>query len=324
MRIFVTGATGFIGHHLVRLLLERGHDVQALVRPSCPQQERLHKAAGRTYGDLSNPGALRAGCQRADAVVHCAALVGITDRESQYRQTNVDGTLNLLRAASRAGVPRIVHLSSGSVLGPTGHEPANEHSPLDPRNSYARSKAEAERRAWAMATRYRLPLAIVRPSWVYGPGDSRGLVLFRAVKRGLPMPWKSRVSLHPVHVDDFNEGIISCLEAFPGPVGRTYHLAGATPVAIRTIIRTIAGALGVKPPPHLPAGPLGLLATLADMAGAALELELPINRRRLAFFTFPNAFSIENAIRDFQYHPSRDLADGFRSTAGWYIQRGLL
>jgi len=324
MKVFVTGATGFIGSHLVQLLLERGHEVRALVRPGAVIHNPVVEQAEAIIADLGDNEALAKGCTGVDAVVHCAAQVGVTDREKDIHRINVDGTLNLIRAAADANVSRVIHLSSCGVLGPVTVELADSNTPLNPRNSYARSKAEIEAKAAETASALNLPLAIVRPPWTYGPGDLRTLGLFRAIQKGWPLPWKTDVRTHPVHVRDFTRGILACLEAFPGPAGRLYILAGPCPLTVEELVSRMAEAMGCKPPLHVSPSLMVGAATVADTVGDLFNLVLPLTRRRLHFFTYANAFSIEEARRDFGYDPTEDLQAGLEETVVYYRAKGLL
>jgi len=324
MKIMVTGATGFIGSHLVQMLLAEGHSVRALVRPKGVIHNPVVDGAEPITGDLADTEALARGCAGMDAVVHCAAQVGVTDREDDIHRINVDGTLNLLHAAADAGVSRMIHLSSCGVLGPVTVELADSQTPVNPGNAYARSKVEIEERAREAAAERGLPLAIVRPPWTYGPGDLRTLGLFRAIHKGWPLPWKTEVRTHPVHVRDFNRGVIACLEAFPLPAGRTYILAGPGPLTVGELVSRMAQAMGCKPPMHVSPKLMVGAATVADVVGGALHVELPLTRRRLHFFMYANAFSIEEARRDFGYDPTEDLQAGLEETVADYRAKDLL
>ncbi len=324
MKVFVTGATGFIGSHVVQLLLEQGHQVRALVRPNAVIHNPVVEQAEAVTADLADTDALGRGCAGVDAVVHCAAQVGVTDREEDIHRINVDGTLNLITAAAEANVRRMIHLSSCGVFGPVTVDLADSKTPLDPRNAYARSKAEIEKRARALSERLGLPLAIVRPPWTYGPGDLRTLGLFRAIAKGWPLPWKTTVRTHPVHVRDFCRGILACLEAFPVPAGRTYILAGPSPVSVEALVARMSDALGCKPPKHVSPRLMIGVATVADAIGERFDLTLPLTRRRLHFFTYENAFSIAEAQEDFGYLPTEDLSAGLRETVADYRAKGLL
>ena len=139
------------------------------------------------------------------------------------------------------------------------------------------------------------------------------------------MPWRgSDVSVHPVHVDDLVKGLEACLLAFPRVVGRTYHLAGPEPMPISRVIPVLAGALGVRPPPHLPRGPTVLAAKIADRISATTGVPLPITTRRLAFFLHANAFDLERERQDFGYAPDIHLEQGMQGTIAWCKGQGLL
>lgn len=327
MILFVTGASGFIGHHLVRQLSARGDEIRALIRPhtaaSMVKRMDLPRVQG-VMGHLKDQAALNAACQGADAVVHLAAQVGTTDQEADFREVNVEGTLNVLRAAHHAGIERVIVVSTASVLGDVQVELADELDPYRPANAYARSKVEAERATWEFRRETGLPVVIIRPPWVYGPGDLRSISLFRAVKARLPLPWRTYVRLHPVHVEDFTLGVRQCLDALPRVAGGTFHLAGPRPVPVAEIIETVADALGVRPPIHVSPRLLDVAATACDALNRRVGLSLPLTRRRLMFFTAGNAFSIRRAQEAFAYTPAIELGDGLRRVLAWYRAEGML
>jgi len=325
MKVLVTGASGFIGHHLIRHLLARGDRVRAAAGPDTPPDRRSRlEGLDVRAGDIREPGFCREACEDMDAVVHCAAVVGITDREQTIRSVNVDGTLRIVEAAAAAGASRVIHLSTATVVGSVEGPPVDSTAPLRPGNAYARSKADSEVRALAAAADLDLDLAVVRPPWVYGPGDLRTLGLYRMLQRRLPLPWRTDTRIQPVHVDDFCAGTLGCLDAFPTPGGHTYYLAGRAPVPMRDYIPRLAAALGVRPPRHLSLRAAMLAARAADRVGGRLDVTLPITRRRLAFFTHHNAYSIGEATRDFGYDPIIGPDEGLPSTVAWYRRENLL
>jgi nucleoside-diphosphate-sugar epimerase len=180
MRAMVTGATGFLGGHLVRSLAERGFEIMALVRPTSKVSPQLRDRAQLVEGDLRSGESLMAALADADVVFHCAALT--TNRTSWQAQleTNVRGTERLLQVALNSGTQRVVHISSIMVYGlepPPGAVAFTEASPYvqnpDKWGYYARSKAEADELALTFSRETGMPVSVMRLGILYGPGGGR-------------------------------------------------------------------------------------------------------------------------------------------------------
>jgi len=175
MRAFVTGATGFVGSHLVRALLERGDRAVCLVRDDSPRRNLEGLDVRTVVGDLRDADSLRRGIDGCDTVFHCAAdyRLYVPDPREMYA-SNVDGTRNVMQAASDCGVGRVVYTSTVGALGlRRGGEPADENCPVsvdDMVGHYKRSKFLAERVAEEWAGRG-LPVVLVNPSAPVGEQD---------------------------------------------------------------------------------------------------------------------------------------------------------
>ena len=178
-RALVTGATGFIGSHLVERLHEAGWSVVALARSSDAELE----GAEIVHGDLLDTDALTSAMGRCHVVFHCAGHKGAGPLDDAHR-VNVDGAINVVTAAAAAAVGRIVHVSSMAVHG-NGPNTVTEELPLDGRGNYAATKAEGERRARDQASASGVEFVALRPSLVYGPGaDDWVDAPMRAIGRG--------------------------------------------------------------------------------------------------------------------------------------------
>lgn len=185
MRIALTGATGYTGGHLLDALLRRGDRVAALARAGATSPHLRATGVDVVEGDLSDGAALGRLVEGADAVLHVAAVYRTAGHpDSYYHEVNVGGTERLLEAAASAGVRRFVHTSTVGVHGHVATPPADESTPFAPGDVYQQTKAEAERLALALGERRGVPVAVVRPGAIYGPGETRLLKLFRAIARG--------------------------------------------------------------------------------------------------------------------------------------------
>lgn len=249
MKIFLTGATGFIGRRVVALLAESsGHQVHCLVRDPVrlPPQDNVHPVRGSLPDDLAESAAVLPGC---DVVVHLAAQTGKAPAEEHHR-VQVDGTDRLIRAATEAAVPRFLHVSTIAVK-----YPEKKHYP------YARSKEAAELVVRGSA----LDWAILRPTIVLGPGSpvADGLASLASAPV-LPLFGGGTARMQPVHADDVALGIQALVDG--GPLGgRTIDFGGRDPVTFAEFLKRLRQELSGRSGPALPVPVSPLIATLAVM-----------------------------------------------------------
>ena len=183
--ILVTGATGFTGGHLVHRLRKLGHRVRALVRPGSNVQPLLDQGVEIVQGDLTKPEDVARAAEGVWKIFHIAAVFRTAGHpDSYYYHVNVGGTENVLEAARRHGVERVVHCSTIGVHGDVSEVPSTEESPYNPGDIYQVTKLAGERAA-RDAFAKGLRGTVVRPSSIYGPGDLRMLKLFRTVHSGI-------------------------------------------------------------------------------------------------------------------------------------------
>ena len=230
MKVFVTGATGFVTGNVTLNLLARGDQVRALVRDATRGRALERAGATAIAGDLSDAGALRRGMEGVDAVVHGAAIyeVGIAPiRRPAMYETNVLGTQRVLEAAIASGVRRVVYVSTCAIFGNTRGEVVDEtYARSGPYTSYyEETKVRAHEIALGLAERG-LPVSIAQPGGVYGPGDSSSMGgLLRSFVQGrMPLIPFPDTGLNWVHVDDVARGIVLVLDR--GKPGRSYVLGG--------------------------------------------------------------------------------------------------
>ena len=290
---FVTGAAGFIGSRVVRLLIEQGAHVRALVR-TVPVQPPVaatlaHEAVELIAGDLLAPARWRGALAGCDTVFHVAALYSARPADaSRLYEVNVNGTQAVLSNAAAAGVQRVVHTSTIGTIGrPTGDGVADETTPFNLwRNAsdYVRSKwlGEAAALLWA---RRGLPVVVVHPTAPVGTGDAKPtatgqrIVDFLAGRR----PDYPSGGLNLCPVDDVAAGHI--LAAERGTIGRRYilgHAQGNLSEAEFLALLVDASGLALPPPVERPAGRRPLSLT-ADPSRAIRELGMPQSDLRVAF-----------------------------------------
>jgi nucleoside-diphosphate-sugar epimerase len=324
--VALTGASGYTGGRLLRALLGQGHAVSALVRGTASPPELAASGATLVPGDLADAEALQRLVAGADAVVHVAAVYRTAGHsDAYYHEVNVRGTLRLLEAAAGAGVRRFVHTSTVGVHGDVREPPADETAPIEPGDIYQATKAQGEAVALRFHRERGLPVTVVRPGAIYGPGEKRLLKLFRAVARGRYAVFGSgKPFYHPVYIDDLVAGFLLALERPEAP-GEAFILAGPRYVSQDELAQLIAEATGGRVLPfHLPAWPLQLAGAACEALCVPLGLEPPLHRRRVDFWLKSRAFTTEKARRLLGYEPSVDLREGFARTAAAYRAAGWL
>jgi dihydroflavonol-4-reductase len=326
LRVLVTGATGFTGGHLARALHARGHHVVAMVRNGSAAGDLASAGIALRVGDLAKPETLLSAVQEIDVVYNIAALyrqAALPD--SVYHQVNGTAVGQLVEAAARAGVRRVVHCSTVGVHGDVEHPPANEDAPLRPGDIYQVAKLEGERIGREAAARTGIELVIARPSGIYGPADRRLLKLFRGVaRRRFVILGDGRIFYHLTYIDDLVEGFRLCGEVAVA-AGRTYILAGAEVPTLNDLTAMIAKDAGVPPPRlRLPVWPFWIAGAACEALCAPFGIEPPIYRRRVDFFTKSRAFDITRARQELGYAPQVGLPEGIHRTMTWYRNSGWM
>ena len=324
MKVLVTGATGFSGSHLTRFLREKGDDVRVLVRPESRAAAAGLSGVEVVEGDVRDADAVDAAVRGVHRVYHLAALfrqAGFPD--DVYRDVNVGGTRNVLEAAARHGVSRVVHCSTVGVLGHIANPPADETAPYNPGDVYQRTKLEGEQLALDFHRRHGLPVTVVRPAMIWGEGDRRMLKLFRGIaRRRFVIVGDGKTVFHFVHIEDLCRGFVLAGDKDVA-IGQVYIFAGAEPVRLDDLSQRIARCNGVPPPRlRVPAWPVQALGTIVESICVPLGIEPPIYRRRVDFFTKHRWFSIEKAREHLGYRPGRTLDEEIARISDWYRRHG--
>jgi nucleoside-diphosphate-sugar epimerase len=332
-RALITGGTGFIGQALARALRAHQVPVRVLVRPSSlgPKSRIIARlvelGVELTVGDVCEPASVRTAVAGASHVFHLAGQLqepGVPP--ATYQAVHVDGTRHVLEAAAQQPqAPVVVHCSTAGVVGPTGSVPVTETAPLRPSTIYELTKARGERLARRLAARHTVPLVVIRPSLVYGPGDLHLLGWFRAVARGYYfVVGNGRNLVHPIHVDDVVTGLLRCADD-QAAHGRTYQLVGQRVLEMRSMALAIADAVGRPLPPfYLPASVAQSIAALLEAAPGLSDKPLPLTRSRVSFMLEHRAYCGCQIARELRFVPAVELAQGLQQTVAWYRLQNLL
>ncbi|HZZ83788.1 MAG TPA: NAD(P)-dependent oxidoreductase [Anaeromyxobacteraceae bacterium] len=320
MKVLVTGSTGFIGQHVCRSLLARGHSVRALARNPAAAAPLAAAGAEVVKGDVCDPATLPAAVEGREAVLHLAGVVKALGRAAFF-EVNAGGTRHLADAAIAAGASRFLLVSSLAAAGPsTADRPRTEEDPPAPVSAYGESKLAAEAVLRDLA--FRLEATVVRPPIVYGPGDREVLppllAMARAgliVKAGLG---EKRYSV--VHVEDLAAGVALALERGrrlgPGGGEGVYFLDDGATYTWEEIGRAALTPLGV-------AGRVLALPEAVSWIAAAGATAFAQLRRRPAVFSLDKVREIRQlswtcasarARADLGFAPRYELAEGMRQT----------
>ncbi len=327
-KVLVTGATGYTGQVLTRKLVEQGCVVSAIARRSSNRSQLADLDIRWFEGDVFDPKVIEQATNGIEYIFHVAAAyreAKITDET--YRLVHVESTKLLANAIVQSETfRRFIHVSTVGVHGHIDQPPANESYRFAPGDIYQRTKAEAELWIREFSTTRGLPLTVVRPAAIYGPGDRRLLKLFKmSVKRFFPLFGQGAGLYHLIHVDDLTDVFITAA-LHPQALGEVFIAGNPEPSKLEDIARIVASELHNSRLRfvRLPAWPLFLAADLCEVVCKPLGIEPPLYRRRVAFFTKDRAFDTSKLRDMLSYRFSRSVEQGLRSTAAWYRQHGWL
>jgi nucleoside-diphosphate-sugar epimerase len=286
MRVLVTGSTGFIGRALVRLLLQHGYRVRCATRRPTALPEGAELAV---VGDFTERPDWQPALDGVRAVVHLAGLAhrgqGIGEAEA-YAAINVGGTVSLAEAAGRAGIERLVLLSSIAVNGDSPQRPLREEDAPRPSGAYALSKWQAEQRLVAIASRHAMAWCIVRPPLVYGAGAPGNFQrLQRAIARGWPLPLGAAAAKRSfIALDNLSAVLLRALDA-PEARNGLFLASDGEDVSTAEFVRALARHMGtnlrlIPVPPVLVKAAAACTGRAADAGKLFEPLQIDISRLR--------------------------------------------
>ncbi len=322
MRALVTGATGFVGSHLVDALLQAGWQVTALARSPAKAAALIEQGVQVVAGDLHLEPSLQQAVEGQDIVYHVAGAVAARN-EAEFLKANRDGTRNLAAAAEARGSQRFVLISSLAAGGP-----APRGAPLDgsetpsPVTAYGRSKQAAEE----VVRSSHLAWTIVRPPIVYGPRDREVLKLFRLGRAGLaPVFGTGDQELSAVHAADLATALLA-VGTSAGTVNRTYNACHPEIFTSAEFARGIGAAMGRQVRVLKIPGGMGRAVLRLTEATARVTRQTTILTVDKANEFFQPAWTGNPAplIRDSGWQPVFDLRSGLADTYQWYRQAGWL
>lgn len=340
MSILITGGTGFIGFHLVKKLSEQNEVVRCLVRNPDKADKLKELGVEIIQGDILKPETILSAMEGIKYVYHLAADPHPSSIKSydNYNKINVQGTRNILEAASVKNIKKVLLMSSIAATGPSRDgKLLTEESPLKPVTHYGTSKVEVEKLGILFSVEKNLSVVSIRPPFVYGVGDKDWLNLFRLVKHGgfikskgfkragFPLSGDHENLFDFCYVDNLISGLIKAMDS-DNTIGQVYFLSDTRPYKIKEIVNAATKTLGVEYPNNIwPKWYAWLYIHTIDLLGSIFRFE-PLFTKRDYRWSTSNYWvcSCEKAKKDFAYSPDISLADGVEKTINWGRQLNLI
>ncbi len=326
MNVLITGATGFIGGNILKYLSEEGHFCRCLVRGSSRVMGLKNRSNVEWFqGDLTRRETLTGICRGIDVVIHCAGILGRWDDtfEDLY-PVNAMGIVNLSDEMIQNKVGFVIHMSAGGVTGPVEGGRADETYCCHPKTPYEKTKYQGEKNALMLYEKYHVPLAVIRPTFTYGPADPHKLALFRTIQKGrFVLLGSGESTVHPLYIGDLLTGIRRVLEK--RPAGELFIIGGPRAVTKKELACTIAEALGVKRRFfRVPAGLAAIAAQMSMLLAEYFNFEPILTPSRVSMMTKDWGYSTRKAREELGYRPTVDLKEGIRHTVKSYGEMGWL
>ena len=327
MKVLVTGGTGFTGSALVFRLLKLGNQVRTIDYQKGIMYDKLEKEGAEIIlGSVTDKELVDKATDGMEFVFHVAAAFRELDvPEKHYDEVNVDGTRNVMEAAKKFGVKKVVYCSTQGVHGHINNPPGDENSPIAPEDYYQKTKYDGEL-VVQESIKEGMKATIIRPTAIYGPGDpERFFMIYKRVKNGsFPMFGSGQTYYHPVYIDNLVDSFILSMDLEKGN-GETYIIADEEYFPIEELVRRVGKAMGVDVKiNHFPITPLIIAGHVCEKVCKPFGIAPPIFPRRVDWYRQVRAFKIDKAKKELGYKPKVGIDEGLKNTAEWYKQEGYL
>jgi nucleoside-diphosphate-sugar epimerase len=330
MKVLITGMTGFLGTHLAEDLLRTNkYDLVGTYRDVGKATRFEKQGIEMRKADLLKPESLKNITKDVDVVVHLAGLMRFHDPFDLLYNHNVKATQNIAEDALHHGVQHFIYSSSTEAIGPVTNVPGDETSPYQPTYDYGKTKQLAELYLKEKQQTNGLPLTILRPTGIYGPGDlyvSLSTVRAVANKKLRFLPGKGDTYIHFTYVDDITQGIQKTIEKSKQSIGETFILASDAYITYKEMFTIVAQLLDVPPPTY---------SIPMSLAKAYLSVVQRKNKRKgiddfvmhtslIDTMRTNRAYSNEKAKKILGFSPQYNYQQGMKKTIDWYKEKNLL
>lgn len=329
MKILVTGASGFLGGHLIEEMSSRNYDFIGMVRKDSDTNFLKSLGVELRVGDLTAPESLIQATKNIDIVIHLAAYYTFFGKKELYKKVNVEGTRYLLEASLKNGVKRFIYCSSTEAIGTVEKPPAKEDSPPNPSYEYGKSKLEAEKIVREYGEKG-MEYTILRPSGIYGPRNVEDIsywFIIAFAKNALPtriIVGSGKNLIQFAHVKDVVQGFLLTLEKPEISKNQTYFISEDRAYTYLEVYKILSELFNRGPPKiHVP-------PILAKTIVAPVDFFNRL-RGRVDFtwristvndLTSNRAYSINKAMEELGFKPKYDLKTGLKETIEWYRKNG--
>ena len=326
-RVLVTGATGFTGSVVVRKLVEQGLNVVAIARPSSNLEPFKNMKIEWIIGDVFDEELIKQAIKQVNYIFHIVTpFREAKSADVVYYNVHVLSTQLLAKyALNETNFKRFVHVSTIGVHGHVENPPGDENCPMHPGDIYQETKLEGELWIRDFAKKEGLPVTVIRPAGIYGPGEKRFLKIFKMVcSKWVPLIGQGNNLLHLIHVDDLTNFFILAATS-PKAVGEVFICGSKKAITLNKMISIISEYYGVSVRfIRLPVAPLFALSYLFELICRPFGIEPPIYRRRLAFYTKDRSFNTAKMRNLLGFVPAHSDEEGLKELAQWYRDQGWI
>lgn len=324
MNVLVTGANGFIGRNLVERFTKKDCKIRILVRK---RNSFFNGQVEQIVGDIRDFGLVKEVVKGVDVIYNLAALLPHDNANGKdYFDVNVGGLENLLKACLDQKIKIFIHVSTVGIFGSHPLINSNEDSMRVLDSDYARSKAEAERKASFYFKEYSLPVTVVRPTIGYGMHDTRPgfLNLFKLIKKGSFLPiGDGNNYFHTIYVENLVNALMLVMQKKEA-IGEDFIIGDMKVVKMKEILREIYVLLKKTYPPIYIPKPV---AACLGMGGDILKnfgLKFPLNSQRVTFMTTDRKYDVSKACKLLGIKSDIEIKEGLKRTYAWYKEAKLI
>lgn len=330
MKVLVTGANGFIGSRIVAELINKKYEVICLVRKTSNIELLSNRPVSYLYGSIDNKSALQEAFSSLENgfpgyVIHCAGVVKGRTKEDFF-SVNADGTKNLVEACLpyRANIKRFVYLSSLAAAGPgTKADPRREADTTNAISYYGQSKFAGEEELKKFSAQ--IPITIVRPTAVYGPGDRGIYTFFKLINSGImPIAGNMDMEISVIFVEDLVKAVLFTMEN-KDTAGETVFISDGTVYTVKEILLEIKKALHKKTVPLIvPDFLLYFIAVVSENISGLFGKSTFLNRQKCLEISQQGWVCSIDKLINLGFKPEYDLKSGIQETVRWYRNNGWL